>query len=53
VGGIARKAIEEGWKPQESVIEIEYQEQQKTIATAQEQKKTSLLRWKNIIIHSP
>ena len=39
VGGIARKAIEEGWKPQESVIEIEYQEQQKTIATAQEQKK--------------
>ncbi len=39
VGGIARKAIEEGWKPQESVIEVEYQEQQQAIATAKEQKK--------------
>ena len=38
VGGIARKAIEEGWKPQESVIEIEYQEQQKAIARAKELK---------------
>jgi hypothetical protein len=32
VGGIARKAIEEGWKPQDSIIEIEY-ETQKKIAT--------------------
>ncbi len=32
VGGIARKAIEEGWKPQKSAIEIEYEVQQKVIA---------------------
>ncbi len=34
VGGIARKAIEEGWKPQESTIEVEYKEQQKAISQA-------------------
>ena len=39
IGGIARKAIEEGWKPQESAIEIEYQEQQKAIAQAKKIKK--------------
>jgi hypothetical protein len=39
IGGIARKAIEEGWRPQESAIEVAYQEQQKTIAQARQLKK--------------
>ena len=34
VGGIARKAIEEGWKPQESAIEVEYEVQQQAISRA-------------------
>ena len=39
VGGVARKAIEEGWKPQKSIIEVEYQKRKKAIVTAKEQKK--------------
>lgn len=38
VGGIARKAIEEGWKPQESTIEREHLEQQQAIAQAKKVK---------------
>lgn len=41
VGGIARKAIEEGWKPQKSAIEVEYEDQKKAAeeARAAEQKR--------------
>lgn len=39
IGGIARKAIEEGWKPQESIIEVEYEVQQKAVIQAKVGKK--------------
>ena len=39
IGGIARKAIEEGWRAQESAIEVAYQEQQKAIVQARQLKK--------------
>lgn len=34
VGGIARKAIEEGWKPQKAAIEIEYEDKKKAAEKA-------------------
>ena len=38
IGGIARKAIEEGWKKQEAAIEVEYREKQEAVARAIEEK---------------
>ncbi len=36
IGGIARKAIEEGWQPKKALIEIEYEENIKALTDAKE-----------------